>query len=237
MKSKRHVLLQGYLEKISWRVLDQYPKLVQQMIRHKSGVYALYRQDKLYYVGLAKNLMGRLRGHLKDRHRGVWDRFSVYLTIDADHMKQLESLLLRIARPSGNRVSGGFGGPTNLYRTLNRVMSRADADRRASLIGGAVAKRRRAKAATAGGSLALAGLVDRRMALRAETKGKLYRATLRRDGYVSYKGKRFRSPSAAAKKALGHASNGWRFWHYRAGPRHWVPLASMRGRRARVGQD
>src|SRR5678815_1561376 len=120
MKRKsENALLLGYLEKISWRVLDQYPQLVKEMIRHKSGVYALYRQDKLYYVGLAKNLMGRLRGYLKDRHRGSWDRFSVYLTVNDAHMKQLESLLLRIARPSGNRVSGGFGGSASLYRTLN----------------------------------------------------------------------------------------------------------------------
>ena len=175
MKKRRNALLQGHLDKILWRVLDQYPKLVQQMIRHKSGVYALYRQDKLYYVDLAKNLMGRLRGHLKDRHRGAWDRFSVYLTVDADHMKQLESLLLRIAPPGGNRVSGGFGGPANLYRTLNRMVSRADADRRASLIGGWVARQRRAKAVAAGGSLGLAGLVDRRMALRGRPRAECSR--------------------------------------------------------------
>lgn len=233
MKRKsKNALLLGYLEKISWRVLGHYPKLVQQMIRHKSGVYALYRQDKLYYVGLAKNLMGRVRGHLKDRHKGSWDRFSVYLTVDESHMKQLESLLLRIARPSGNRVSGGFGGPASLYRTLNRLMSQADADRRAGFIGGFIAKHRRAKAAVAGGSLGLAGLVERRISLRAHSKGRSFKATLRRDGYVSYGGEQFASPSAAAKKAVGHATNGWRFWQYRVAPGQWVPLSNIRGKRA-----
>jgi hypothetical protein len=60
--------------------LDEYRDIVRTMIRGKSGVYALYKQDKLYYVGLASNLMTRVNGHLKDRHHGAWDRFSVYLT-------------------------------------------------------------------------------------------------------------------------------------------------------------
>jgi hypothetical protein len=232
-EESKNALLLGYLEKISWRVLDQYPKVIKQLIRHKSGVYALYRQDKLYYVGLAKNLMGRVRGHLKDRHKGSWDRFSVYLTIDASHMKQLESLLLRIARPDGNRVSGGFGGPKSLYRTLNKLMSHADADRRAGLIGGFIAKHRRAKAAVAGGSLGLAGLVERRISLRARFKGRTLKATLRRDGYVSYHGQQFASPSAAAKQAVGHATNGWRFWQYRVARGQWEPLSNIRGTRTR----
>jgi DNA polymerase/3'-5' exonuclease PolX len=48
------------------------------------------------------------------------------------HIKQLESLLLRIAKPSGNRVSGNFAKSANMYRPLHRAMSnqlrlRADA--------------------------------------------------------------------------------------------------------------
>jgi hypothetical protein len=71
------------LEHISWRVLDEYPEVIRRLIRTKSGIYALYRGHRLYYVGLADNLMGRLKGHLRDRHRGLWDRFSVYLTVDS----------------------------------------------------------------------------------------------------------------------------------------------------------
>jgi hypothetical protein len=227
-KSKSTDLLLGFVEQISWRVMDEYPKIVQQMIRHRSGVYALYHQEKLYYVGLAKNLMGRLKGHLKDRHRGAWGRFSVYLTVNNAHMKQLESLLLRIAKPSGNRVSGGFGRNSNLYRELHRMMSNTDADRRAGILGGHVARRRRAKAATAKGSLGLAGQIERSMALIAHYKGRTYRASLRKSGYISYRGKRFESPSAAASKILGRAANGWRFWHYRISPGKWVPLANIR---------
>src|SRR5262245_32552291 len=185
-KRSNHLLL-GFVEQISWRVLDQYRDIVKDLIRKKSGVYALYKQDKLYYVGLASNLMGRVNGHLRDRHRGAWDRFSVYLTADRDHIKPLESLLLRIAKPAGNRVSGGFGGPINLYRTLHRAMSDADADRRARILGGHVARRlRRRRMRDARGTLVLAGLVDRRVALRARWKRRRLKATLRRDGYISF---------------------------------------------------
>jgi len=228
-KSKASDLLIAFLEQVSWRVLDEYRDIVKLMIRRKGGVYALYRQDKLYYVGLASNLMGRVNTHLKDRHRGAWDRFSVYLTSDSNHIKPLESLLLRIAKPSGNRVSGGFGRPQNMYRALHRAMSDADADRRARILGGHVARRlRRRRTRNAKGSVVLAGLVERRISLRAKSRGRVFKATLRRDGYVSFRGEKFESPSAAAAKAVGHAANGWKFWQYRVASRQWVPLGELR---------
>ena len=95
-------LLVHHLEDISWQVMEVYPQIVRGMIRRRFGVYALYKRGRLHYVGLANNLIGRLKTHLRDRHRGLWDRFSVYLTSDADHMRELESLLIRIAKPTGN---------------------------------------------------------------------------------------------------------------------------------------
>jgi hypothetical protein len=232
MTTRKHdQLLQGFLERVSWRVLDEYRDILRGLIRGKCGVYALYRQDKLYYVGLASNLMGRVDGHLRDRHKGAWDRFSVYLTNGSSSLKPLESLLLRIAKPSGNRVSGGFGRKINMHRSLYRAMSEADADKRASILGGRVAQHLRHKR-TRGtkGSLVLAGLVERRIALRGRLKGKEFRATLRRDGYISFLGQKFESPTGAAKQAVRRTVNGWVFWHYRAGPGQWVPLSHLRRR-------
>lgn len=227
-KHTEHLLL-GFLEGISWRVLDAYPEIVSDLIRRRTGVYALYKHQRLYYVGLASNLMGRIKHHLRDRHLGLWDRFSVYITQRDEHVKQLESLLLRIAKPSGNRVKGGFGGPANLYRRLNRAMSATDADRRATMLGGHAARqRRRAKTADARGTLVLVGLIERRLQLRARHKGKTYRATLRRDGYISYGGKLYDSPSAAAKRILKRPANGWHFWRYKEAARNWPRLSTLR---------
>lgn len=229
MAKKKDRLLLGFLESISWRVLEEYPQVVADLIRSKAGVYALYKNNRLYYVGLASNLMGRIKHHLKDRHKGLWDRFSVYVTQRNEHVKQLESLLLRIATPAGNRVKGNFGGSANLYRTLNREMTAHDADKRASLLGGHAARqRRRRKTADSKGTLVLAGIVERRLPLMGRYKGKVYRATLRKDGYISFKGRLYDSPSAAAKRVIKHAANGWAFWHYKEGAKNWPPLSELR---------
>jgi hypothetical protein len=225
---RRKQLLLEYLESVSWHILEEYPAAVRDMIRGRAGVYALYRQDRLYYVGLASNLMGRIKTHLKDRHHGLWDRFSVYLTADDDHVKELESLVLRIVAPGGNRVKGKFSRALNLLKGLDATLRGHDADRRARLLGGAVARRRRkAKAIKWKGTKALSGMNDRRVALRARQKGKTYRASLRKDGVITYAGKHYGSPSSAAGAALGRSVNGWHFWQYKSG-RNWVPLQHIR---------
>lgn len=229
MTKRPNRLLLGFLERISWRVLEQYPEVVSGLIKKRAGIYALYKQDRLYYVGLASNLMGRIKNHQRDRHAGLWDRFSVYITTHDDHIKQLESLMLRIAKPAGNRVKGSFGGPANLYRKLSGEMTAADADRRATALGGSVARQRRKRKTTnARGTIALAGLVEKRMSLRARYKGKTYRATLRCDGQISYAGKLYDNPTAAAKRIVKRAVRGWKFWHYKAGARDWPPLDQLR---------
>src|SRR5439155_4555624 len=128
-------LVSQYLEHISGMALDQYQKIIRGLVQRRSGVYALSRRDRLYYVRLASNLRSRLKHHLRDKHRGKWDRFSVYLTIGNTHMKELESLVLRIVRPDGNSQGGKFRDAENLKKTLTREMRRVA---RASREAGAV---------------------------------------------------------------------------------------------------
>jgi hypothetical protein len=199
------------------------------MIHGQAGVYALYKGEKLYYVGLATNLMTHVKHHLKDRHHNKWDRFSVYLTTGFSHIKPLESLVLRVMNPPGNHVSGRLVGAQNLLNSLNHLMSQTDADKRASLLGGKFAgRRRRAKTSAKKGTVALRGIVDRRIPLVAHHKGKTYKASLRTDGQISYKGKHYESPSAVARVILGRGANGWTFWTYRKQPRKWVRLSELR---------
>jgi hypothetical protein len=109
-----------HLEGIARTAINRYPDIVTEFARGKSGVYALYKGKDLYYVGLAKNLRSRLHGHLRDRHAEAWDRFSVYLTRGDEHLKELESLVLRIASPKGNRIMGKFGGSSDLLRIFRK---------------------------------------------------------------------------------------------------------------------
>jgi len=97
-------LVSQYIERISRDAVEKYQDLFQQYVSHRQGVYALYRRDKLYYVGLASNLKWRLYQHLNDHHRSSWDRFSVYFTIGDKHLKELETLVPD-ARPVAPRES------------------------------------------------------------------------------------------------------------------------------------
>ena len=44
------------LENVSSVVLAKYQDIIRQYIRGRNGVYALYKGERLYYVGLATNL-------------------------------------------------------------------------------------------------------------------------------------------------------------------------------------
>ncbi len=71
-------------------------------------------------IGLASKLPSRLSHHLKDRHAGNWDRFNFYAIRSKKYIKDLESILIRVAQPEGNRQRGGFGKDKNLRRTLRK---------------------------------------------------------------------------------------------------------------------
>ena len=224
-------LVTEHLEDVSWRVLEDYPEVVSEMIKRRAGVYALYKGGKLYYVGLASNLMGRLKTHLRDRHEGAWNRFSVYLTHRDEHIKELESLLLRIVNPEGNKQTGSFAKSHNLYRDLNRNITELDADKRAKLMGGWVEKRRqRIRASKAKGKGALKGLVEKRLILKGWYGDWEYTASLRRDGTIRYDDEIFDTPNSAAKAAIGKNIGGWSFWHYKNKYGNWVKLLTLKNR-------
>jgi len=229
LKKKTDKLVAEFFEKISWRILEQYPQIINAMIKRKAGLYALYHKDKLYYVGLTANLKGRLKIHLRNRHKGLWDRFSAYLVTDDHYIKPLESLVLRIANPQGNYVKGHMPGASNMGRKINNQMSEIDANNRAKLLGGSAIKRRIKVRTVSKGTLGLKGVVEHPYNLRGTYKNKQYRATLRRDGLISFNHKQYESPTAAAKKIIkGRAVNGWTFWKYRDDSSEWVRLSRLR---------
>jgi hypothetical protein len=68
----------------------------------------------------------------------------------------------------------------------------------------------------------------RRRRLRGSYKGTMFRAIVRKDGSIRFKGERYTSPSLAAAAACGHATNGWWFWKYERAPGDWVRLRELR---------
>lgn len=227
--AQRKPLVSQYLEAISGTALDKYQAVIRAYVRRRHGVYALYRGDRLYYVGLAKNLRNRLKHHLRDKHRNKWDRFSVYLTIGDSHLKELESLLLRIVRPIGNAQRGKFAKADDLKRRLARDMKKfykREVDVLLNRRGADLDKE--AERVVEEGSRPLAGLIERRYKLRARFRGKWQTARLRRDGRIRYRGKLYDSPSAAAVAACKRPTNGWSFWTYERAPGDWVKLRELR---------
>lgn len=222
-------LVSQYLENISRHILEKYPRQIRSHIRRRHGIYALYRKNRLCYVGLASNLRSRLRHHLRDRHAEKWDRFSVYFTIGGDHLRVLESLVIRIASPRENRQKGRLAGSQDLMRVLRRQIRQFHRHEESGLF--SASERESQKGAQIEGEgrrATLAPYVTRPMRVRWRYKGRLYKARVRRDGRIRFRGKLYTSPSKAAQTVTRHGVDGWYAWRYERAPGDWVLLNELR---------
>ena len=239
-KRKRvaRTIVMGHLEKVSSKVFDRYRKQITEMIRGNYGVYALYRRDKLYYVGLATDFRRRINQHLRDRHKKKWNHFSLYIIGKSDHIREVEALLLRIADPTGNSQRGRLSRSKDLRPELKRLLVE-DSKRVIDEILGverkarkprAIRKKERAPERTTRAAKPLRGFFEKRTRIYASYKGETYRATVFTSGTVKFDGQLYNSPSAAGKAAReGKATNGWSFWKTKNSAGELVPLATLRG--------
>jgi hypothetical protein len=229
MRSNKGQLVSQHLENISRTALEKYQNILKEYVKGRHGVYALYSKGHLYYVGLASNLRNRLKTHLKDRHAQTWDSFSVYLTIRDSHLHELETLILKIASPKGNKQSGNFINAQNLKPMFKKSVTKAQ---RRELIGLGLTKIKevaRPKLMEQKGRKAvLAPYVKNRFEIRLRYKNKLHKAIVRKDGSILYKGKAYNSPSMAAVAITKRAMNGWATWTYQRAPGDWVLLDVLR---------
>jgi len=229
MRSYTGQLVSQHLENISRTALEKYQNILKEYVKGRHGVYALYRKDRLHYVGLASNLRNRLKTHLKDRHAQTWNSFSVYLTINDSHLHDLETLVLKIASPKGNKQSGNFINAQNLKPVFRKAVTKAQ---RSELIGLGLTKAKEVSKPKLieqkGRKAVLASYVKNRFEIRFRYKRKLYRATVRKDGSILFKGKNYNSPSMAAASITRRAMNGWKTWTYQRAPGDWVLLDVLR---------
>ncbi len=230
MKSRKGQLVCQHLENISRKALENYQNIIKEYVKGRHGVYALYRKGNLYYVGLASNLRNRLKTHLRDRHAKTWDAFSVYLAIKDSHLRELETLILKIASPKGNRQSGKFVKSQNLKPLFKKKISKAQQKELASLLGMTKEKKVEKKEIkrVKGRKPILAPYVSKRFRIRFKYKGKMYKATVRKDGTIFYNKKLYNSPSLAAYAIAKRAANGWHAWQYERSPGDWVRLEVLR---------
>ena len=124
-KSNKGLLIKGSLERIPADIIDDpaFRKELRRMMKGWAGIYALYKNDKLYYVGLATSSFWRLWGHFKrDRHVGKWNKFSVYRFKRIKYLKDLETLILHISKPRGNHTIGRIPKDMELTRILRKYV-------------------------------------------------------------------------------------------------------------------
>jgi hypothetical protein len=223
-RKRREGLVFQHLERVSRRLLEQHPDIVRQFIGRNAGIYALYDKDKLYYVGLTSGLSGRLKAHLRNRHEKAWDNFSIYLVNNNHYMRGIESLLLQIADPKGNKVGGKPPGSKDMLRMVRKEIRRKLAYEADALIGRrkVLASKPRAETQT------LKYLLPRGAELKGVNRKLTYRARLLKNGMIRYEGILYSSVSKAASVALKRPANGWWFWRAQRAKGHWVTLREVR---------
>ncbi|MEK6627191.1 MAG: hypothetical protein AABY53_01065 [Bdellovibrionota bacterium] len=75
------------------------------VLKSNEGIlYLLYKRSTLYYVGKSSQQgWRRMLIHRKNRHKNKWDRFLI-LKVKRKYLTTLESLVIDLARPSGNKA-------------------------------------------------------------------------------------------------------------------------------------
>ncbi|HUU15689.1 MAG TPA: DUF2924 domain-containing protein [Sedimentisphaerales bacterium] len=234
-------IIQGHMEKVSSAVFERYLNEITSLISGNQGVYALYRRQKLYYIGLASNLKWRIRHHLKDKHSGKWDRFSLYVIRKEDHIREVEALLVHIAEPAGNSQKGRLKKSLNLLPKLKReVKKKQEVERKKLFEERAGSKKKvrkkktgtrkpKTKSVTKKVERPLKGIFPTGKMIYRKYKGKMYKAWVFNNGRIKYDGQIYDSPSTVGSVVRGgKATNGWRFWKYKNKSGELVYLSELR---------
>lgn len=223
-------LVVNRLENVSKDVFKQYYPLITELVGDSPGIYALYDSGELYYVGKSIELRKRVRHHLRDRHLASWTHFSLYLTRREEYIHEIESLLVRIANPKGNRVVPHGKSSGALLKSLKSKIQQRQKDELAKLFAPKISTRKIKQGNGKSHPDTLVGLVDKRVAIYRTYKGKEYKATLNPKGVITLAGKQYTSPSGAARAVLKtpRAVNGWKFWYIQDIQGDWIQLADFK---------
>lgn len=119
--SLKGALVKGFLEKKDRTGFELLLPKYREVIGDSSGIYALYKGKKLYYVGIATDLLQRVYWHMRDKHRNRWDKVSFFVIDKHKYSKDIETVILRIFEPKGNGTRGKFEGHYELQDKLNKI--------------------------------------------------------------------------------------------------------------------
>lgn len=227
---KRLPLVCEHLENISRDALEKHQNVIRSYVRRRQGVYALYRKSKLYYVGLAKDLRWRLKAHVRIA--------MVNLGIDLVCTSRLETSTSRSWSPSSsespNRRVTRSRASSRSRRICDPSLHATSAHSTGETLPCCLVESGRTHWLSETGTNLpfahrfLAAYFTAPKRLRANHKGKTFRAHVRRDGSIRFGGKVYDSPSAAGSAAVRRSCNGWSFWKYERAPGDWIRLSELR---------
>jgi hypothetical protein len=95
---------------------------LKEIMKGYSGIYALYRRNDLYYVGLTTNLFQRISRHQRDRHARKWDSFVIFRIRRVRYLKDIETLLTHLVEIPGNQVKGKVPRDADINRILKEIL-------------------------------------------------------------------------------------------------------------------
>jgi len=95
---------------------------LRKIMKGYAGIYGLYRKDHLYYVGLTRNLFGRIKWHMKDRHAGKWDHFVIFRIKRVNYLKDIETLIIHLVKLPGNRARGKVPRDADINFILKHIL-------------------------------------------------------------------------------------------------------------------
>ncbi len=116
-------LIQGMSKKLPVEIFDHpaFEDGLKKIMRRSSGIYALYKNEDLYRVGLTKDLMWRMKGYRKGSHAGKWNKFVIFRIRREDLLKDIETLILNLTNPPGNKTSGRVPKDADINRVLKKM--------------------------------------------------------------------------------------------------------------------
>ena len=120
-KNMRGSLIKGVLENIPSKSFEFLEEAINDTMKGKPGIYALYDKKKLYYVGLSIDLKKRVKEHTEDGHAKKWNNFSIYIINKTKFLKDVETILLRVIDPPGNTVKGKIPKLKSLQKVLKKA--------------------------------------------------------------------------------------------------------------------
>jgi hypothetical protein len=120
---KKGSLIKYALDDIKRESFDVIKRELQGTLKKRFGVYALYKRDKLVRVGLGTNIFNRLKGHSKNV-RLDWDTASLFILKNIKYLRDLETAIVRIAKPKYNDQKGRVEDEHYLERLLRKTVKK-----------------------------------------------------------------------------------------------------------------